>query len=76
MNNWFTNLISKMYTKFTVWLMEGNKCNVLFTENNKYIVLMNEHDYNEWKEFTENCYVIYENEEKLKEDFPDAKQKV
>ena len=76
MNKWFTDYITKIYTRFTLWLMKGTNATVLFTEDNRYIVLMTEEEFKEWKEFTDNLFIVYENEEQLKMDFPNAKQKV
>ena len=74
MRQWFNNYITKIYTRFTLWLMKGTNVTVLFTEDKRYIVLMNEEKYKEWEDFENNFFVIYENEQQLKMDFPNAEK--
>jgi len=74
MRQWFNNYITKIYTRFTLWLMKGTNVTVLFTEDKRYIVLMNEEKYKEWEDFENNFFVVYENEQQLKMDFPNAEK--
>jgi hypothetical protein len=37
-----------------------------------HVIIMDEKEYQEWKEFVENIFVVYENKEDLKKDFPDS----
>jgi hypothetical protein len=39
---------------------------------NRYVVFMDELDFNDWQEFKDNIFMVYENEQELKNDFPDA----
>ena len=74
MKKWIIKILTKIYSRFTIWLMKGNAINIIFTEDKRYIVLMNEEKFKEWEDFENNVFIVYENEQQLKMDFPNAIQ--
>ena len=55
---------------FCVYIIEK-----IIAKKQLVMIFMSEEEYNEYREFTENTYIVYENEQELKKDFPNAEIK-
>ena len=71
------SIFSWLSVKFILWYMKKNNKKDISTdeENTCTLVIMDKEEYEEWIEFKKHCYIIYENEKELKDDFPNAVKK-
>jgi len=49
-------------------------CNKLAKKLKQVVIIMDYPEYHEYMEFKHNVFIVYENEQELKNDWPNAKQ--
>lgn len=71
MKKWFIRLFSFL----TRWVEKFDDGETIKIDDDTYLVLMNKEEYQEWLEYSQNLFLVYENEQELKNDFPEAKRR-
>jgi len=60
----FKSIIASICVKILSWCIDKNKT----------VVFLTDEEFKEYCEFRDSVFIIYENEQELKNDWPDAKQ--
>jgi hypothetical protein len=63
----FLSLVSK-------WIIVTDIFDPIKVNDNLHLVFMTDEEYKEWVEYSQNLFIVYENEKELKKDFPDAER--